>query len=478
LLVESPPVFTNVKSWAWLCLFGATATAAHPETIRLKNGRTILADSVRESGERVEYTIGENTFAIRKALVEKIDAGGSPIVSAPVTIDLPSAADSPALRGDAAIQARVISNGRVDTDALAAIENAGLADNSALANYLAADFERTNGKLDAAVRYFERARRFVPENEILAANHAAVLLQLNRYPEALSVAQTAVRLGPTNGNAHMIQAYALYLLGRMKEALASIKKAYDLLPSAQIKELLDKIEREAKAEGEFSEQTSHHFTLRYEGQAAAPLLRKQILDTLEFHFNELVRELDYSPREAIAVILYTDRQFFNVTRAPSWTGALNDGKLRIPVSGLQEVNSDLARTLKHELAHSFINSMTRGRAPTWLHEGVAQLIEPQTSASNGRRLAALYAANRNIPLNELEASFIRFSPEEAQVAYAQSLVSAEYIREAYGMSSLVFLLKRIGDGQSTEASMRSTVHSGYAQFQREITEWLKRTYGE
>ncbi len=458
-----------------MCFFVALQ-CAHAETIRLKNGRTILADSVRESGERVEYTVGENSFAIRKALVERIDSGGSPVVSAPVTIDPPSVTDSPKLHGDIAVQARVVHDGRIDTEALTLIENAGLPDNSALANYFAADFARNNGKLEEAVTYFQRARAF-EDNDVLAANHAATLLQLRRYADAASVSQIAVRLGPKNGSAYAMLAFSQYSLGRMKEALANMKKAYELQPDGQIKELLDKFERESKAEGDFSEQNSSHFNLRYEGGAAAPQLRRQILDTLEFHYNQLVSELDYAPREPIAVILYTNQQYFNVTRAPAWTGALNDGKLRIPISGLQEVNSDLSRTLKHELAHSFINSVTRGRAPTWLNEGIAQLVEPQTSASNGTRLAALYGANRNIPLNELEDSFIKFSSTEATLAYAQSLVSAEYIREQYGMSSLNTILKRIGEGQSTESSMRTGIHSGYAQFQRELTEWLRRTYG-
>jgi tetratricopeptide (TPR) repeat protein len=450
---------------------------AQAETIRLKNGRTILADSVRESGERVEYTVGDNTFAIRKALVDKIDSGGSPVVSVPVTIDLPSVTDSPKLHGDVAIQARVIHDGRIDMEALAAIENAGISDNSALANYFAADFSRNNGRLEDAISYFDRARRF-DDNDALATNQASVLLQLRRYADAVSVSQAAIQLGPKSGSAYAVLAFAQYSLGRMKEALGNIKRAYELQPDGKIKELLDKIERESKAEGDFSEQTSSHFALRYEGGAAPPILRRQILDTLEFHYNALVSELDYAPREPIAVILYTNQQYFNVTRAPAWTGALNDGKLRIPISGLQEVNSDLSRTLKHELAHSFINSVTRGRAPTWLNEGIAQLVEPQTSSSNGSRLSALFSSNRNIPLNELEAPFIRFGVAEAQVAYAQSLVSAEYIREQYGMSSLNFILKRLGEGQSTESSMRAGIHSGYAQFQRELTDWLKRTYGE
>src|SRR5262249_13223040 len=159
--------------------------------------------------------------------------------------------------------------------------------------------------------------------------------------------------------------------------------------------------------------------------------------------NDLTRELDFLPRETVQVILYTDRQYFDVTQAPAWAGALNDGKLRIPISGLTAVTSDVSRTLRHELAHSFIAMISKGRAPTWLHDGIAQLLEPKASGADARRLAALYKGNHNIPLNELEGPFTKFNNSVAVVAYAQSLISAEYIREVYGMNSLVWILKRL-----------------------------------
>ena len=90
----------------------------------------------------------------------------------------------------------------------------------------------------------------------------------------------------------------------------------------------------------------------------------------------------------------------------------------------------------------------------------------------------LYGSQRNIPLNELEGSFLRFSSQEAVVAYAQSLIAAEYIRDTYGMSDLAMVLKRIGEGQSTESALRSTIHSGYAQFEQELTRHLQRSYGD
>ena len=64
--------------------------------------------------------------------------------------------------------------------------------------------------------------------------------------------------------------------------------------------------------------------------------RRDLLATLDADYDDLVRDLGYSPRNNIAVTLYTQQAFFDVTRAPSWSGAINDGKLRIPVSGMAE----------------------------------------------------------------------------------------------------------------------------------------------
>ena len=278
------------------------------------------------------------------------------------------------------------------------------------------------------------------------------------------------------GASHSILGYCYYQQGRLQDAVRELRKGVALGPDPQVEQLLAKAERELSAESNFNEQSSSHFALKYEGAQAPAELRRQMLDVLEQQYSALEHDLDYSPRSPIQVILYTEQQFFDVTKAPQWTGALNDGKLRIPISGMQAVDSNLARVLKHELAHSFINLASNGRAPTWLHEGIAQLEEPQSIARDGSRLAALYAGGHNIPLNQLEGSFTRFSEAEAAVAYAQSLASAEYIREVYGMSSLSFMLKRLAEGQSNESVLRSAVHSGYAQFDRELAGWLAKSY--
>jgi hypothetical protein len=177
------------------------------------------------------------------------------------------------------------------------------------------------------------------------------------------------------------------------------------------------------------------------------------------------------------VTLYTKEAFFDVTQAPGWVGAINDGKLRIPIEGVSGMTPELSRVLRHELAHSFIAQITHNRCPTWLNEGVAQALEPKSSAANGRVLAQLYASRSQIPLNGLESSFNAYPTQQAVVAYAESLAAVEYIRDTYGMSDVVRILERIGQGSSTEAALRATIHSGYASLEEEIAQYLKKTYG-
>jgi Peptidase MA superfamily len=167
-----------------------------------------------------------------------------------------------------------------------------------------------------------------------------------------------------------------------------------------------------------------------------------------------------------------------VTRAHSWIGAINDGKLRIPISGLNSMTSELARVLKHELAHSFINQISSGRCPPWLNEGIAQLLEPRSLGGDGLQLSRLFKAGRDIPFNELEGSFLRFSGAKASVAYAQSLAAVSYINDSYGMGDLQTILQRLGQGSSIESALRATLHSDYGQLESEVAKYLSGKYGQ
>src|SRR6202011_6393776 len=164
-------------------------------------------------------------------------------------------------------------------------------------------------------------------------------------------------------DAFTILGYAQFACDRTKEAIASWKHSLELRPDSAVQQFLAKAQREESVETDFAQRESSHCVLHYEGKQTSEALRGQILAALESDYDDLVRDLGNPPRDNILVTLYTEQAFFDVTHAPTWSGAINDGKLRIPISGLNSMTPELARVLKHELAHSFINYLSGGRCP-------------------------------------------------------------------------------------------------------------------
>lgn len=451
---------------------------ASAEVIHLKNGRTIWADQVRENGNRIEYDIGEDSYGIPKSAVERIEAGGArPEYPAQGAKDVPAYVPSQELKSSPGVADKIVRDGKVDPDALTALEREGNPRLSGAAYFTAGKFEFERGNFPRARGYLETALRFDPDNPTILNYYAALLVRTGNAAEALSYAERSARAAPDSPESLTVLGYAQFAANRTQDAIRTWKRSLQLRPDPTVQQFLDKAEREAAAESDFSERESSHFTLKYEGRQTSEALRHELLAALESDYDDLVRDLGVSPR-GIAVVLYTEQAFFDVTHAPSWSGAVNDGKLRIPIEGLTSVTPDLARVLKHELAHSFINQLSAGRCPQWLHEGIAQLEEPRSVNANGRRLAQLFQAQQEIPFNALESGFLRFSGAEAALAYDESLAAAQYINETYGISDLGRILQRLGEGSSTEAALRATIHSDYAGLETEVGKYLNDKYGQ
>ena len=466
----------------WILVFLACSAIMPADTIYLKNGRTIFADKATENGPRVYYEVGDDAYAIPKTLVDHIAKGGtppprSPSPASPKPADVPNVSGS--IVGSDAVALKIIKDGRVDSEALTALERAGSADQAAAGFFLAGRHEYERGDRERARFYLDRALTFAPQNDVILVSYASVLIQLGRPADAIPLAERATRAAPSSADAWMILGFADYSADRLPQAVIAWKRSLALRPNENVQQYLARAHRELTTESDFTQADSGHFTFHYEGATTSADLRQQVQDSLENSYSDLVRDLGISPRQNISVSLYTNQAFFDVTEAPSWIGALNDGKLRIPIQGLTSVTPELARVLKHELAHSFINQVSRGRCPQWLNEGIAQLVEPkELGPGRGRRLADLYRGGHQIPLATLEQSFLSFSPFEALLAYDESLAAAEYIRDTYGIGELRSILEHLGDGSSSETALRVTIHSGYSDLEDQVARHLSLKYGK
>jgi hypothetical protein len=262
-------------------------------------------------------------------------------------------------------------------------------------------------------------------------------------------------------------------LNRLADAVAEWKRSQQQHPDADVARALEKAQRDLNVENSFREGRSAHFDLHYYGEAA-PELARDVLRVLEGDFEDISAALNYTPKEPISVTLYTNQLFQDITRAPSWAGALNDGRIRVPVQGLDHVTPGLGRVLKHELTHSFINEKTHGRCPTWLQEGAAQWMEgTRTDENAAAELLGMYDRHEEPSLTVLEPFWTNLHAGFARIAYEWSLAVIETM-ETTSPGDLERILDRIDEGASTENAVSATMHSTYADLNSATADYLRK----
>ncbi len=466
-----------------VCLALAVSSAAAADTIVLKNGRRIVAENVTEDASHVTYHTPAGELSIPKSIVARIDHDdftyapasadhSQPPVSAPPVEPVPGFETVAALavHGDAIDYAYLAS---LDSEAGSGSATAIAKD--AAAHHVAAQFLENKGDTDSAIEQYRQALVFAPQNNGLLLNLALLYLHENQFTAALDPLERARRTSPDSADVAKLMGWAYYGANKMDQAIEEWKRAERLRPDPQVEQALQKVERDKSVEDSYREGETAHFDLKYYG-GATPELARGILRALEDDFRDLESQLDYTPPEQIAVILYTQQAFADITRAPGWVGALNDGRLRIPVQGLTQVTPDLARVLKHELTHSFVGQKSRGRAPTWLQEGIAQWMEGRRSSSVAGALVEAAAQGQAPPLATMEGSWMSLSGNSAAFAYAWSLAVVESIIDAGGVSDISRLLDRIAVSSSSEAALQETLHLNYADLSQQTVAYLKRAY--
>jgi len=480
-------------------LFGAalllSGAQVRPDTIVLKNGRRITALSAVEEGDKVRYQTSAGELSLPKSIVDHIEKGGfaagpgSPgDAAANLTIAPPEI--RPAGGGIERVERAAVHDGSVDREYIAKLESEARSGtpqanfDAALSHHAASMFEMSRGDLEHALSDERTAVSYAPDEPALLMNVAYIYLRRDEYKQALDYLERARRVVPDNPDAAKLAGWAYYGLNQLDQAVAEWKHSLALRPDKELQGALEAALRDKKEEESYKENESAHFKLKYNG-AAAPDLARDVLRTLEIHFSAIESELNYTPPEAIGVVLYTEEAFVDITRAPAWAGALYDGRIRVPVQGLTSVDAELSRSLKHELTHSFVAQKTKSacmglagscasRAPTWLQEGLAQWMEGSRSGDNAAALVQIFDDKHAIRLGQLEGSWTRFDRDTAHYAYAWALANVEYIIRTDGMDDIDRILERIGSGMAAERALREVLHSDYNDLMESTVEYLRK----
>ena len=467
--------------------FLLAASCAAADTIVLKNGRRIAAEGVTDDGDHVAYQTPAGQMSLPKSIVARIErddfayasashASLEPPVSAPQVEPVPGYEDVARL---------TVHENAIDFAYVARLESEARSgspipvEKVAAAHHAAAQFLIGKGDTEDAINQYRQALIFAPDNVGLLLNLAVLYLKESQFTTALDPLEHARRFAPDPAPAAAAVAkltgWAYYGANKMDLAIQEWKRAERLRPDPEVEQALLKAERDKSEEESYREGETVHFSLKYYG-GAEPELARSILRALEDDFQDIESQLSYTPPEPIGVILYTGQTFADITRAPNWVGALNDGRIRIPVQGLSGLTPELARVLKHELTHSFVGQKSHGRAPAWLQEGIAQWMEGRRSSTAAGPLLDAAAQGVMPPLSSMEGSWMALSGNSAAFAYAWSLAVVESIIQAGGVTDISRLLDRIATAPSTEAALREILRLDYSELQQQTIDYLRQTY--
>jgi hypothetical protein len=304
-----------------------------------------------------------------------------------------------------------------------------------------------------AAKLFAEALALEPDDPVLLFGAGAAAHLDGRPGDAMTRLQRALKFNPRLTPASLLLGQIAYSEGDVALAITIYEKALKYAPDdPDLTKDLTAWRTDAETHRGFEERRFDRFRVMFEGQADASLAA-QATEMLNAAFWRIGAALGAYPPDAVVVMLYTDKQFRDITQAPEWAGGVYDGRIRVPAAGAARTPQSFERVLAHELAHAMIAKAAPRGVPAWLHEGLAQHFEGDDPQAARRRLKAAGGGGM-IPLRILEGSFGRFGAADAQVAYDESLVAADVILRRPGFS-WTRLFRALSENDRTESTLES-----------------------
>jgi hypothetical protein len=420
---------------AILILGGRPAGA---DVVHLRNGGRIVADSWEYRGSDLVVRQGGGVIVVPRSEVAQIEAAPARDPSENSGGGRsPAGAAEPRSREEA-LRAIDALRRRIGDHPLARAENTrqivGLLNQLGMRAHGERDYDEAEAR-------FREALGYDPKSAPAQLGLAATYFSRGQDLYARSILDQAILDHPDHPDLHALLGNVYYSQEKLEEALAAWQRSYALRPDRAVRERIDKLLREHAIDSDYRRSEAAHFTLKYDGEKAGPDLGAQILAYLEEEFSTLVGRFAYYPSQPIVVILYPQRQFYAATNAEANVAGLFDGKIRVPIGGLQQIRPEARRVLLHELAHAFIAGKSRGTAPRWLHEGIAQQVEGETTS----RAAGATLARRYQDLAGQGGWGLEFS-------YPAALSLLEFLVEREGFHRLVDVLEAMAGGATVEAA--------------------------
>ena len=312
------------------------------------------------------------------------------------------------------------------------------------------------GRPAQALAAFREAEKSDPNNARVQLGAAVALFALRQDADSRRAVDRALALDPSLTKARELSGRLLYRAGDLHGAIRVFSGLEESgAADAAIRADLDRWRREAELSDRMLLDVGSGFTVSFEGPEDSALAA-QVLDSLDRALTRVGAVLGVVPLAPIPVMLYTDQQFRDITKAPMWAAGAYDGVIRLPVRGALADAAELDRVVAHELTHALVRTLTSRAVPSWLNEGLATALErdggpPELANVDPMPLASI-------------RRFDGLTGAAAARAYTTSALAVQRLLDDAGGVAVANLLRDLGEGVDFETAFTRRMGRSFADF--------------
>ncbi len=204
--------------------------------------------------------------------------------------------------------------------------------------------------------------------------------------------------------------------------------------------------------GEWQTLKSDNFTVYYEKQDHANA--DQLLDWYQKYLPEYAELLHVSIPKNISIFIAPNNARFNYfTRGlPEWTGGVVYPTRRLVAllsPRMQAYPEQFKVTALHEGVHLLTEVEGKAPLPKWLAEGLAVSLSGETMLKKRIPLARAVVLGKTFTLDEID-DVLSLGPEDAKVAYLQSIDLVNYIVDRWGWNAIAYLVNGFRNNETAD----------------------------
>ncbi|MBC7186427.1 MAG: hypothetical protein H5U38_05250 [Calditrichaeota bacterium] len=137
---------------------------------------------------------------------------------------------------------------------------------------------------------------------------------------------------------------------------------------------------------------------------------------------------------------------------------------------------ELDQTIVHEMAHALVAVASNYQElPRWLTEGLAIHYSREQQWTSPSQVSKALLTNSLLGLEDVQ-ELNSYPEHKARLAYQESFLAVQYLRQTYGLQAVRTLLAGIGQGLDLDAAFESAIGKDSWEFEQEWRKYLRHRY--